>query len=476
MVRILSLILAILMLVATFVSCEKVDPGSSSDTGEVEINWDGEEYRIFGRSKGETNMFKNFEVDRETVPEDVVGLAVWNRNEAIKAKYGLDVVGYYTDDNTGSTARLFLEAGEDQYDLLICTPNSFQAFANQGYLLDLNEVNYVDLESDCWNDYANTQLTMGGKLFYTTNKFLLHDKHRTWMVYYNRDLAKELNIGHLEDEVFAGNWTMDRLIEIAKLDAAERDGVDGMSYYDQWGVALSDSYCFAQLAYASGFRLSENGNDGYPKLIGATDQMISILDKVLELTADSNTCFIYTYRPQSDKVGLDNSIFATGNAVVLVDVISSFDDFAIAGIDFDLGAIPNPKFNAEQENYYSVPNAQYGSLFAVPATVYDVEKAGFGLQAISEESVDTSYNAYIEVKCKLQDSYDEETARCLDIIFDGVVYDVAQITELGSITEIIYNTIPRGGANNYASQYKKFEKKANNEIAKIKEAYLNFSN
>ena len=470
MLRLLSLVLAIMMVATTFIACGEDDNKDPANTDNQVINWEGEEYRILGRDY-ENNMFKNFEVDRDAMPEDVVGIAVWNRNEAIKAKYGLDVVGTLVTGHSEDQAKIFLEAGEDAYDLIICAPDSFHPFAMQGYLLDIRTLDYIDLTKDCWNDYANEQLTMGGKLFYTTNKFLLHDKHRTWMVFYNRDLAKDLNIGYLEDEVFAGTWTMDRLIEIAKQGAAEKDGVDGMSYYDQWGVGMSDSYCFTQLALASGFRFSTNGSDGYPALIGASDKMVSVLDKVFELTADDNTCFIHTFRPEADKIGLDNSIFSSGNAVVLVDVVSSFDDFAVAGVSFEFGTIPNPKFDADQDAYYSAPNVGNGSLFGVPATVYDPVKAGFGLEVLSEESVATSYNAYIETKCKLQDVYDEDGAKCLDIIFDGVVYDVAQVAGFGGLTDVMTN-MARGGVNNYTSQYKKVEKKANNEITKLKEAYL----
>ncbi len=469
MIRLLSLLLAIMMVATTFIACGKDDDNDNDDKDNDVINWEGEEYRILGRDY-ENNMFTNFEVDRETMPEDVVGIAVWNRNAAIKDKYGLDIVGTLVTGHPESEAKIFLEAGEDTYDLILCAPDSFHPFAMQGYLLDLKTLDYVDLTKDCWNEYANTQLTMGGKLFYTTNKFLLHDKHRTWMVFYNRDLAKDLNIGYLETEVFDGKWTMDRLIEIAKIGAAEKDGIDGMSYYDQWGVGMSDSYCFTQLALAAGFRFSDHGNDGYPSLIGATDQMVTVLDKIFELTADDNTCFIHTFRPESDKIGLDNSIFSTGNAVVLVDVVSSFDDFAVAGVSFDLGTIPNPKFNEDQKDYYSAPNVGNGTLLAVPATVYDPAKAGFGLQVLAEESVATSYDAYIETKCKLQDVYDEDGAKCLDIIFEGVVYDVAQIANFGGLQDVMTG-MARGGVNNYTSQYKKIEKKANNEITKLKEAY-----
>ena len=144
--------------------------GSSSDVGEIEfyedlpqMDWGGEEYRILGREFDENN-FKNFEVDYEEMPEDVVGLAVWNRNAAIKAKYGLDVVGKLVDEKPHIPAKLVLESGEDRYDLIICASDQHHPFAIQGYLVNMADLKYVNLEKDCWNAYANEQLTMGGKL------------------------------------------------------------------------------------------------------------------------------------------------------------------------------------------------------------------------------------------------------------------------------------------------------------------------
>ena len=486
-IRMLSLMLAVIMLLSTFAACgtaekpvgaegEKTD-SSSSGTEEVkfykdlpQIDWGGEEYRILGREFSENN-FKNFEVDYEEMPEDVVGLAVWNRNAAIKAKYGLDVVGTLVDEKPHIPAKLVLESGEDRYDLIICASDQHHPFAIQGYLVNMADLKYVNLEKDCWNAYANEQLTMGGKLYYTTNKFLLQDKHRSWMVWYNRTMAEDLNLGHLEDEVFAGTWTMDRLIEIAKQGSAEVDGADGMTYGDKWGAIFSDTYCFAQYLFGVGFRISEHGDDGYPKLVGPTDQMLSYIDKIFELTSDTDSCFVNGVRPTADDRLKDaEQIFVEGRAVTMGHALSFIDN--LHKLDFEFGAIPNPKFNEEQDAYYSVPNIGNGSLMSVPATVYDIDKAGFGLQAISEESVDTSYYTYIEQRCKLQDAYDEDMAKCLGIIFDGIVYDVALISDFGGIGTVFRSEMVRAGTNNYASQFKKLERKANNELSKLKEKYL----
>ena len=481
----MSLVLSIVMLSASFVACgdpdEPVGVGggdSSSVTEEVlfyedlpEMNWENAEYRILGRDFEENN-FKNFEVDYDDMPEDVVGLAVWNRNAAIKAKYGLDVVGKFVNEATTATAKLALETGDDQYDLILCPNNQLHPFALQGYLINMSELKYVNLEKDCWNPYANDQLTMGGKLYYTTNKFMLQDKHRTWMLWYNRTMAQELNLGYLEQEVFDGTWTMDRLIEISKQGSSEFDGADGMTFGDKWGVTFSSSYCFAQLVLGTGFRISEKGSDGYPQLVGATDQMVSYIDKVMELTNNTDNCFINGIRPTTeDSQASGANIFAEGRAVVMGHAISFIDN--LYKLDFEYGAIPNPKYNVEQEGYYSVPNVSNGSLMAVPATVYDLDKAGFGLQAISEESVDTSYYAYIETRCKLQDAYDEDMAKCLGIIFDGVVYDIAFVNDIGGLGSVVKTSLVQaGGMNIYASQYKRKEKMANNELSKVKESYL----
>ena len=152
------------------------------------------------------------------MPEDVVGLAVWNRNNALMEKYGIDVVGTL-EEKPADSAKVFLGSGDDLYDLILCPISSYQAVAMEGFLVNIATLNYVDLENPCWNQYANEQLTFGGKLYYTTNKFMLQDKHRTWSIWYNRTLARELNIGYLETEVFEGTWTIDRLIEIAKIGA-----------------------------------------------------------------------------------------------------------------------------------------------------------------------------------------------------------------------------------------------------------------
>jgi hypothetical protein len=139
-VKVISLIMALLMVAAVFAACGKKDDDdkkpeesgiattkqdASDDTTEVpdiEIrDWEGREYRILGKDSTTYAWAQHFEVYRDEMPEDVMGKAVWNRNTALKDNYGIKVVGIL-DEKCDNLAALTLESGEDLFDLLLLAP------------------------------------------------------------------------------------------------------------------------------------------------------------------------------------------------------------------------------------------------------------------------------------------------------------------------------------------------------------------
>ncbi len=481
-IRLISLLLAILMITSVITSCKNTeDPvgndvasTSTSEIGEEEkvlpaLNWEGQEYRILGR---DSDWAPNFEIYRDELPEDVVGKAVFERNMALSEKYGITVKGRLSGDNNG-VAKTMLEAGEDLYDLTVLSPEKHHPLAMQGYLLDIYSLDYVNVEHDGWQDFANEQLEMGGKLYYTTNKILLQDKHRSWMLYYNRDLANELNLGYFETLVFDGEWTMDKVLEMSKAATADIDGVQGPSVNDRWGVVGGEGYNFCQWAYGVGFRYTEKDSEGYIKLIGATDRMLAALDKTYALTGNRDIYYCEADYGSHDGSGFD--AFCNGNVVLYASALSALEQIPL-NTDMNFGVLPNPKYDTDQENYFCIPNLENGSLLSVPATISDVPFAGFGLQALTEEALTTSYEAYIETKCKLQDVYDEDAAKCLDIIFNGIVYDIAFICDIGGLGKLMWSVMAGQKTNTYARTFKSSEKIASKQVNEIKETYKKLGN
>ncbi len=494
-VRILSLLLALVMLASCFIACNNNstpnDKESDTDVagttgsdvqgddGSLEvIDWGGELYTVLGRDGGGATQFTSFEVGYDELPFDVVGQAVYKRNEDIKNKYNFKVVQNLVSE-TSSTAQIAYESGDDLYDLVIYRPNMVQSHAQSGYLLNIADLDYVNLEHDSWYQDVNAELTIGDKLYYTTNDFLLQDKHRFWYCFYNRGLAADLNLGYFEDMVDNNTWTIENVTKLIKDGYADVDATVGRSNGDRYGLAYQEYFTFPVFAFSAGFRITEKDNNNYPQLVGATDKAINTLDAVFGLMNNNGTWAQQKEDPSfSDSNGHPEVMFKRGQ-VVLLQAFTSFIDFFLAddtGIAY--GALPNPKLDAEQENYHVFPNVGNGCFLAVPYTVGDEEFAGYALEAITEESTDTSYTAYIDTKCKYQDAYDEDCARMLDLCFSSCTYDIGTFCDFGGLYSALYSGGQKNGglaglgnASFYKRYFDTYKKAAQAEIDELIEAY-----
>jgi hypothetical protein len=283
-------------------------------------------------------------------------------------------------------------------------------------------------------------------------------------------MAKALKLGHFEDFVFDGSWTIDKVLELAKAGTYELDGIPGLGKRDNWGVCAYEYYNFVQLAFGVGFRFTQKGADGYPVLIGATDDIMSRLDEMFRLTAD--TTIVWSDERFGDMSTTDSSVhmFYSERSLMLIGSLSTLQEIG-SMVDFKFGVLPNPKYNENQDLYYTIPNLVNGSLFGVPATAEDSEFAGYALELISEKAVDTSYRAFIEVNCKLQKAYDEDSAKCLELIYDGVVYDIAFVSNIGNIGNIFWRNVAGSTTNNYQRIYQRNEGAVEMAINNIRKAY-----
>jgi len=493
-VRFLSMLLAVVMLASCFVACnntetpsdgKQTDPAvtpdldTPSEGGALEVmDWNGEIYTVLGRDGGAATQMTSFEIGYDELPIDVVGQAVYKRNQDIKNKYNFKVVQNLVSE-TSTTAQVAYESGDDLYDLVIYRPSVVQAHAQSGYLLNIAELDYVNLEHDSWYQDVNEELTIGDKLYYTTNDFLLQDKHRFWYCFYNRGLAADLNLGYFEDMVDNNEWTMENVTKLVKQGYADTDAIVGRSNGDRYGLAYSEYFTFPVFAFSAGFRVTEKDNSNYPKLVGATDKAINILDSVFGLMYNDGTwCHQKEDSSFSSNDDHPEVMFKRGQ-VVMLQAFTSFIDFFLkddTGIAY--GALPNPKLDEEQESYHVFPNVGNGSFLAVPYTVGDEEFAGYALEALTEESTNTSYTAYIDTKCKYQDAYDKDCARMLDLCFSSCTYDIGSFCDFGGL----YSALYWGGQNNAglaglgsASLYKRYfdtyKKAAQSDIDELVESY-----
>jgi hypothetical protein len=86
----------------------------------------------------------------------------------------------------------------------------------------------------------------------------------------------------------------------------------------------------------------------------------------------------------------------------------------------------------------------------------------------------TTYDAYIENKCLLQNVVDQDAANCLRIVFEGIVYDIAFVSNIGGFGIFMRNTLGMYMSNSFDRHYNRFIGAAEAELNIIKEAYASF--
>jgi len=489
--RILALILALMMIVTSFVSCgtDGEDPsnttvvttaGEGGENGDgatttedrsvsklPDKHWGDVPYNVLGRDGGVHVQFYNNEIAADTLNGEVVNDAVYSRNEMIKSKYGI-IVQKTLDANVYATADLLYKSGYDLYDLVIYIPKYAQQHAEQGFLSDLTAVPHINLNHISWNDYANEQLTVMGKLYYTTSDFLIQDKSRTYIMLYNRVLLRsfdEYSDLYIEDWVESGEWTLEKAGELVTDFTYEVDGVDGHSAADAFGLTLESTHSFATLVFGGGFRVSTI-EDGVPRLVGVDDKIISIIDKTLAFASDRNMAMYDGEQPESS-----TRTWCDSRSLLFCSFPSVFESSLNKYCDFEFGILPYPKYDVAQEKYYTHINIGNGSFFAIPIMAEDQEFCGFGLEALTELSTDTTLDAFYETKCKLQDVYDQRCAEMLDLVFENVVYDIAAICNYGGLYVHIAETVPVMKMNVYQRLYNKSVDTAQGELDEMLASY-----
>ena len=221
----------------------------------------------------------------------------------------------------------------------------------------------------------------------------------------------------------------------------------------------------AALLYGAGFTLGTNDGETIT-LTGATEAMNTIVTNAGKIWFDKNVTAVPEDFQPRDWASSFN-IFVDERAPFFISFPSDFDA-GKTGLNtkctFEFGFMPFPKADASQERYYNMMNYHNASLFAVPYTVADTSQVGFFLEALSEESVNTSYTAYVDSKCKIQDSYDELTAKMLDLCFESASYDVVACLDPGGIFTIICDQIPNFRTNVFIRLYNAKGEKPQTEL------------
>lgn len=453
--RLVSAFLAVVMMLTLVMAVSCSDEGSETKTGDVvqtaEDNFEikdlgGYELKVYTR--GEESGFgpwQTVDLTAEELNSEIINDAVYNRNAAIEQKYNFTIKSVVSPADQYEQAQASIISQDGAFDLIIADGQICAQLAQNGYLIDLNSIKDLDLSQDWWDQNANSDLSIGDKLYFTTGDLSISAADATWVTTFNKSVLQEFSIESPYTLVDNNEWTFEKLLSLAKDVTADIDGDGAMTENDRYGYIYEPFNNYA-LFSAFGNSISSKDEDGYPVLSVFTDHSVSSFELIQKVSDDRDNYFI-NWSTDCYKVFSDNR--ALFGATTILTVRLTYKE-----MESDYGILPMPKYDENQDRYYDIVNASTcSSFYCIPTSAADPEKTGYALSALCHDSKTTLRPAYYELALERRSMRDEDSVRMLDIILDSRCYDIATIYNWGDWYSFFYPGMYDNIGINFASTY-----------------------
>ncbi len=386
--------------------------------------------------------------------------AVYERNANIEAKFNVKMNFIDGGAHLSSTIETDYIAGTQGYDIAYPRISEMNDLAGAGTVYNLNKIESLELSKAWWSQFARESLTVNDSIFFVSGDMNFMDKWTSIGVFFNKDVAASYNItsDQLYDLVEEGKWTYDVFRTYTSDITNDSNGDGTLDAEDTWGCTANQDYINNVLHFwDSPFLVTDDSgklvfNLNNEATFDAIDRMIDMLKNNVIIP---NSCDIA------------EPVFTSGRSLFYIEVAQKLANFRDSDTDF--GILPPMKYDENQENYRTTC-ATLSQMICIPKTTPDKEYAGLMLNAMGYESSQTIAPAYIENALESKFARDERTADMLNIIFDGITYDLGYHTDMSGLSGII-TSMRTSLENTAASKFQAITKGLDKNLEKINGYY-----
>ncbi len=496
MKKIISLMLAMLM-VATLgfaiVGCNK---DQSKDTSNITVDvttpgedepklevpdkkYDGAEFTVYmgGQGLGVADKFNDWSDtndDYQTVAD-----AVFKRNKTLEELYDIKISSKEEWGSENGSGKSFQRVSEDylaeecEFSLYEVGTYAAANLARSGYLKDMNsEGSYINVTKPWWDQGITKDLQIRGRMYYTTGDISVGDNLATHNIYFNKELMRSEKLPNFYELVESGKWTLDEYIVNVKKVAKELNGDDTMNENDRYGAIIWNDSMQATFAGA-GQRIGTINDEGAIELTMSNEITTDLITKYTEVCFNRDVTFNYVIRiPESSRWdSVRVGMFEKGQALFFKTILNTFSRLRDAEVDF--GILPYPKYNEEQDNYYSYVGASYSVMVCIGyyMTDEDFERNSAIIEAAAYYSREMVTPEYYDYTLKGKFIRDDESGPCLDLIISNRIFDVGMYYNVGKLQWGLTDMM-KAENNTFASDYSSRFNSAMQDIEKINSDFL----
>ena len=390
---------------------------------------------------------------------DIVNEALWKRNMAIEDRLGLKITLAKT---TGINAmqketRISITAGSDDYDVLVGHCRFSIALAADGYLKNLNNVEYLDFSKKYWSSLYIDNISYKDAIYWATGDISTNFISYIFAMFGNTTLWTDFYGS--TDELFAlvknGGWTLDKLEEYTKDVYGDLNGNATLDNDDRYGFSMATGHQINALFFAAGTEFTSRDDEGAIHMSLNNDHTVAVFERLHGMLSGTDNYAVYANEVY-DGASLD--LFVDNRLMFYNQMIGYCTNQKMRAMEGDFFIIPNPKFNEEQENYVAM---QYDGipLYGIPITVAldRVSMIGAALEAMCSMSSSMVLPVYYDDALKNKYSRDPETAEMIDLIHDSVKAEFAYSwgDSLGGVIDLFYTNITKNSISSTLASYEK---------------------
>jgi len=469
MKRMIIVLLVIGMIGACFTSCGNANQGSEESNVTSEFNtehetdpvmerleevkekadWKGKDFGILyvNNIAGYTEEFEAVANTNDASGSGVINDAVYERNKLFEEYCHLNMV-LIPKSNSAINGQLLneIKTMTGDFHLVMQTAADTATAATSGYLFDYLKLN-IDYEQPWW-DQGMLDFSLKGHIYLMNGPFNIVDDDVTYVMMFNKRLQEEHHIEDLYETVKNNQWTLSYFHSLVSNFSSENgDGV--WDEKDTYGFS-SPSTVGVSFFYGAGLRMVDNSRKMETPKLMLDDKMeiaLNVLDISRAVIHDNNSSYVTGSGQESTSA----EIFTSGRALFYSEVASYLRSMT-ANMEDDYGVLPIPKYNEEQEKYYTWSNS-IGSTLSIPSTIakQDVESFAIVLEVYALLSQKYVRPAYYDVVLLTRNVDDVESSEILDMIFQNRTYDMALYYSLG-LSNVFSNAVMSRGSD-FSSQY-----------------------
>jgi len=483
--RIMAAALAAALLIGTMTACGDTDTeqlgtqdtaakdttaGISAEPSIYDVlqaqDYGGYEFRILNT----TSNFAYTNIGEYGQTGEKLDDTIFERNnaaaEALNIQFSIESLKYSTSNSLIQNVCL---AGEDAYDIYTQSIDQIVIHAMNGYVVDASEIDTLSFEHPWWNRVAIDSVMLGDSIYVFFGDLHLGFHESFTGVVFNKAILNELDLEDPYQMVHENRWTLDAMIEMMMEAKSDMDGDGKWTVNDRYPFTMYESNASIGFVVTGTSDIIPRGADNLPVWNGLDEQIVDIYNKVAgTLFADMKNNAAYAAgEVAGSTLSKYVAMMATGKTLFLITQLGVLK--LLRDMEYEIGIVPMPKYDAEQENYRS--NIFYGANgLAVPITNSDLDRTGVVLEHMAAYSHETVRDVYFNETLDFKYIQDEDGHEMLDLILANGYLNLSCVYGWGGLSALIMKNM-NAGKTDILSKVESVSSKVESDIAATLEAF-----